>query len=184
MPRRTKLSPLHLLAGAIVLAGCDGSPAAPGVEPSSPFASAAQALEAHGDLLRSVRQQTARFNSTIQATRAGYVADAHCVAHPELGGMGYHWLNRDLIDPVYEPLEPEVLLYAAGAGGNLRLVAVEYIVIDVGQPHPDFDGHLFDVGGVPPLAAAGIPHWSLHVWVHEENPNGLFAPFNPNVTCN
>jgi hypothetical protein len=43
------------------------------------------------------------------------------------------------------------------------LVAVEYIVIDVGQPAPT--------------------HWSLHVWLWKDNPNGLFAAFNPDVSC-
>jgi hypothetical protein len=25
--------------------------------------------------------------------------------------------------------------------------------------------------------------WGLHVWVWEENPSGLFANWNPRVTC-
>jgi hypothetical protein len=27
------------------------------------------------------------------------------------------------------------------------------------------------------------PHYDLHVWVWQANPEGIFAPFNPNVTC-
>ena len=27
------------------------------------------------------------------------------------------------------------------------------------------------------------PHYDRHVWVFRDNPNGVFAPFNPNVTC-
>lgn len=129
-------------------------------------------------LLRSVRQATARFNSTNQALEAGYLQTSHCVSSPA-GGMGYHWVNPSLIDPVFNPLEPEVVLYATGPGGNLKLVAVEYLVMDVGQPRPSFDGHLFDIGGAPIPA----PHWTLHVWVYEYNPAGTFAKFNPNVTC-
>ncbi len=64
--------------------------------------------------------------------------------------MGYHWVNPGLIDPVFDPLRPEVVLYAPGNGGNLRLVGVE---------------------------------WTLHVWVHEDNPDGVFAKYNPNVSC-
>ena len=26
-------------------------------------------------------------------------------------------------------------------------------------------------------------HYDRHVWVHRENPNGVFVSFNPNVTC-
>lgn len=134
-------------------------------------------------LLDSVRQETLRFQSTSTAQAAGYETDPHCVAHPEMGGMGFHWVNQDLVDPTFDPMEPEALLYAPATGGGVELIGVEYIVIDVGQPRPDFDGHPFDEGGVPPLMAEGVAHWSLHVWVHRDNPSGLFAPFNPDVSC-
>lgn len=162
---RCQVLPLSMLVAG--LAACDGSPAAPADE----------------DLLATVRQETATFSSTEQAIQAGYDPDDHCVAHPQLGGMGHHWVNQALIDPGFDPMRPEALLYAPQQGGNFRLVGVEYIVIDTGQDQPHFDGHPFDVGGVPPLMDAGVPHWSLHLWVHEDNPNGLFAPFNPNVSC-
>lgn len=134
---------------------------------------------AQSDLLKSVRQATAKFHSTNQAVMAGYLADDHCVSVPGLGGMGYHWVNPSLVDPVFDPLKPEVVLYATGPGGQLRLVALEYIVINVGQPAPTFDGQAFDVGGTPVPA----PHWSLHVWLYEHNPSGMFMPFNPNISC-
>jgi hypothetical protein len=180
--------PLPLLLTTVLfgLTACEQSPAAPAADDhlaAHASSGAVTAFAAHGDLLKAVKHQTSRFNSTVQATRAGYVMDAHCVVHPQLGGMGYHWVNHGLIDPVFDPMRPEALLYAPGKGDNYRLAGVEYIVIDVGQDHPHFDGHPFDVGGVPPLMAAGVPHWSLHVWVHLENPEGLFQPFNPRVSC-
>jgi len=192
--RRHTTFPLSLLLLAVLVgvAACDHSPAQPpaddhlaahAVHLNSARHGATTSYAAHGDLWKSVRQATARFNSTTQAVRNGYAADAHCVAHPDLGAMGYHWVNGSLIDPYFDPLQPEVLLYAPGNGNNPRLVGVEYIVIDVGQPHPHFGDHPFDVGGVPPLMEAEVPHWSLHVWVHEDNPSGPFAPFNPNVSC-
>jgi hypothetical protein len=27
------------------------------------------------------------------------------------------------------------------------------------------------------------PHYDRHVWIYRTNPNGVFAPFNPAVTC-
>ena len=27
------------------------------------------------------------------------------------------------------------------------------------------------------------PHYDRHVWIYKYNPSGVFAPFNPNVTC-
>jgi hypothetical protein len=131
------------------------------------------------ELLKSVRQSTSRFNSTTQAIQAGYMPDDHCVAVPGVGGMGYHWLKASLVDPTLDPLNPEVLLYATGQGGNLRLVAVEYIVLNVGQTAPTFGNEPFKVGGAP----LPVPHWTLHVWLHEHNPSGIFENFNPNITC-
>jgi hypothetical protein len=162
MHRITYIITLALL---VVVAGCDS-----GTTP------------VEDDLLTQVQQATAHFADTDAAIQAGYEPDDHCVAHPDLGGMGHHWVNGPLIDPVFEPMAPEALLYAPD-GDSYRLIGVEYIVIDVGQEHPHFDGHPFDVGGVPPLMDAGVDHWSLHVWVHEHNPSGMFAPFNPNVSC-
>lgn len=130
-------------------------------------------------LVKSVRRATSKFHSTTQAIEAGYEPDDHCVSAPGLGGMGFHWVNPSLVDPVFDPLKPEAILYAMGPGGNLRLMAVEYIVIDVGQPVPMFGDQQFDVGGTP----VPVPHWSLHVWLYENNPSGIFAPFNPNISC-
>jgi hypothetical protein len=187
-PPLLRVLPLSLaLAG---LAACDHSPAEPLVADHAAHAAhaargAETAYAAHGDLLRAVRQQTSRFNATTPALRAGYAASDHCVAHPELGGMGYHWINNTLLDGVFDPLHPEIMLYAPGPGGNLRLVGAEYIVlagegVDLAGPaRPHFDGRPLDIGGTP----FPLPHWSLHVWVHEHNPAGMFAPFNPRVSC-
>jgi len=131
------------------------------------------------ELLISVLRANARFHSTAQAIKAGYEPDDHCVSVPGLGGMGFHWVNPSLVDPVFDPLKPEAILYAMGPSGNLRLIAVEYIVVNVGQARPMFGDQPFDVGGTP----LPVPHWSLHVWLYENNPSGIFVPFNPNISC-
>lgn len=142
-------------------------------------ASDASAKKLETELLKSVRASTARFHSTTAAIKAGYQADNHCVSVPGLGGMGYHWINLPLVDPVFDPLHPEVLLYAPGPNGQLKLVAVEYIVVNVLQQAPMFGTQPFMAGGTP----LPIPHWSLHVWLYENNPAGMFIPFNPNISC-
>jgi hypothetical protein len=137
------------------------------------------AKAAKTDLLKSVKNATSRFHSTTQAIKAGYEPDDHCVSAPGLGGMGYHWVNSSLVDEFFDPLNPEAVLYETGPGGNLRLVALEYIVLDLGQTPPVFGSQPFDVGGTPIPA----PHWSLHVWLYKDNPSGIFMPFNPDVSC-
>jgi hypothetical protein len=148
--------------------------------PAVENASVTKANKDKNDLLKSVRQATSRFHSTTQAKKAGYLADNQCVSVPGLGGMGYHWLNFSLVDAVFDPLKPEAVLYASGPGGNLRLVAVEYIVKNTGQQRPMFGDQPLDIGGTPlPIGE----HWSLHVWLFEDNPSGMFKPFNPNISC-
>jgi hypothetical protein len=171
-----------LLVG--LLSACSEAPTDPGPDGSPSFMKAiAEEGAPQEDWLKAVRQATARYHSQTQAEAAGYFDEFICVAIPGVGGMGYHWPNVPLRDAIFEPLQPEVLLYATAPNGHQRLVAVEYIVLDVGQGRPAFADQLFDIGGVPPLTAAGVDHWSLHVWLFEENPNGIFARFNPRVSC-
>lgn len=132
----------------------------------------------HAGLVAAVRAATARFHSTVQAEKAGYLPDPFCVASPA-GGMGHHWVNPSFVDGVFEPTKPEVVLYAPDKHGRMKLVAVEYIVAKTGPTAPTFNGHSFDDGGAP----LPFPHWTLHVWLYESNASGLFAPFNPGVDC-
>lgn len=126
-------------------------------------------------LIKTVKSATARFHSTVQATRHGYAVASPCIEAPGLGGMGFHWVNNALVDPVFDPTNPEAVLYDTKG----KLVAVEYIVIDVGQPRPSFNGYPFDIGGTP----VPVAHYSLHAWVHLDNPTGVHTPFNPRVSC-
>lgn len=131
-------------------------------------------------LLAQVKRATAKYQRVEVAVEDGYLEASHCVYNEELGaGMGYHFVNQDLVDPVFDPLVPEALLFERDKNGKFKLVGVEYIVIDVGQPHPHFGNHPFDVGGTP----VPVDHYSLHVWVWKHNPLGMFFPYNPNVSC-
>lgn len=146
-------------------------------EEEATITAAAQQSFKMSNLLKDVRNATARYHSTTQAINAGYQPTDHCVPQ-----MGYHWANYSLVDDVFDPLKPEVLLYEKKKNGKWRLVAVEYIVKKTSptQSAPNFDGHPFDVGGTPTPG----PHWSLHVWLYEDNPDGIFTNFNPNISCN
>lgn len=55
--------------------------------------------------------------------------------------MGFHFVNEELLGST-TPTEPQVLVYGAGADGDLILGAVEYIVpkgVSPSEPDP-FDG--------------------------------------------
>ena len=139
-----------------------------------------QGHAAQNQLLAQVKRASAKYQRVEVAVEDGYLEASHCVYNEELGaGMGYHFVNQDLVDPVFDPLVPEALLFERDKNGKFKLVGVEYIVIDVGQPHPHFGNHPFDVGGTP----VPVNHYSLHVWVWKHNPLGMFFPYNPNVSC-
>jgi hypothetical protein len=173
------LRAITLPAAAVFAVACGEVPSEVSHEGLHSVTAAREGTSRAAGLVKSVKAATARFSSREQATKAGYAEASPCVAVPGLGGMGFHWVNQGLVDPVFEPLRPEAVLYFPNAEGKLKLVAVEYIVINVGQPAPTFNGVPFDVGGTP----VPVPHWSLHVWAHRTNPAGVFTPFNPALSC-
>jgi hypothetical protein len=163
------------IAAAALTASCDAPETVNPMAGHDHSASAPTTVRLDSDLANRVRAATARFHSQAQAAAAGYGQESPCIAHPSAGGMGYHWINIPLVDPAFDAGRPEAILYDEDG----KLVGVEYIVINAGQTAPTFGGQAFDVGGAP----LPVPHWTLHVWLFEENSSGLFAPFNPAVVC-
>lgn len=149
----------------------------------------ATAAAAPADELQAAKAASARYHSLEQASAAGFVRGSGCEALPGVGAMGFHYVNPPLLgDPALDPAQPEVLLYAPKPNGGLSLAGVEYFAADADQnPATDADrpslfGRAFDG---PMLGhAPGMPvHYDLHVWFWQANPNGLFAAWNPAVTC-
>jgi hypothetical protein len=155
---------------------------------------------AHGgklhDQLAQVRRATARFHRVDEAVEAGYELGwvngagvrivAGCVSHPTAGAMGYHYFNADLMaDNDVDAREPEVLVYASDGDGGLELVAVEWVVRSALSNPPGvseapsvlgMDMHIL----VPP---PGPAFYLTHAWVWADNPSGMFADWNPEITC-
>jgi hypothetical protein len=195
---------LFILALALAGAACDQAtmPDVSGVDADLAVSERAalsdafelSATDVSGDVaaqLAEVRRLTAPFQQIQRANMAGWVAPlSPCVAHPELGGMGYHIGNPQYLENgMLDPLMPEVLLYEPMKNGRLRLVAVEYILFygppetEGGDPvkgdQPWMFGQAFhDSPHVGPFGA-----WTLHVWLWRHNPEGMFADFNPKVSC-
>lgn len=128
-------------------------------------------------LLADVRKATTQFHDVNAALAAGYVDTEQCVPGPPgEGAMGIHFINFDLIDDVFNPLEPEVLLYELRNNGTYKLTGVEYLF--EGDEAPLF-------AGVEPFKPFHLPFadYALHVWIWKGNPNGIFEDFNVNVSC-
>lgn len=130
--------------------------------------------------IKALRQATVAFHSLQNAVDAGWNEQlTPCLSSPE-GGMGYHYVNWSIFfDNTVDPLRPELLVYAPTPSGKLRLVAVEYLVFDDalnGAPVPELYGQTFHYN-------PSVDAWVLHVWAWQGNPNGLFADWNPSVSC-
>jgi hypothetical protein len=184
--------PFTAITLAVLLAGCD---------------SPTDTLDVD-DQIEEVRSLTAPFSNIAAAQAAGYTVwspdpaapNATCPSSAE-GKMGYHLVNVGLRgspanpaqgDAVIEHRQPEMLLYEKRANGQLNLVGVEYIVFKdawervrgagaappqvLGQPLPA-SKHAFVAGGPE------IEHYELHVWLHSQNPNGMFSHWNPSISC-
>jgi hypothetical protein len=125
----------------------------------------------------------------------------------DAGGMGIHYARRDLLGIAGPPnpkvdgtgthtdfRNPAILIYEPRADGSLELVAVENLVFEKAwkaagnSAPPSFHGSQYErMADDPatPMDEAHMfePHYDKHVWLYRANPNGMFTPFNPAVTC-
>lgn len=148
---------------------------------------------ANGDLTAAqrtvIRAATKHFRDVDRALAAGYAPAGECVAEPDVGGMGVHYVNMPLVmDGIIDPTIPEILVYEPQKHGEPTLVAVEYMQVDddqlletsrdrptlFGEP---FDGPMLGHGPGQPI------HYDLHAWVWKRNPAGDVAQYNPRVSC-
>jgi hypothetical protein len=140
--------------------------------------------------LAQVRRATAKYQDVNAALADGFVSTEVCVASPD-GGMGIHYINPPrLMDAEVNILEPEILLYVE-SGNGLKLIGVEYWasigppdtpVPNPAPPSPVIFGRTLD-GPMEQHDPGQPPHYDLHAWVWMGNPSGIFAPWNPNVSC-
>ena len=140
--------------------------------------------------LAQVRQATVKYHDVDVALADGFIPTPECVSSPD-GGMGIHYINpARLMDPAEDILEPEILLYVNTADG-LKLIGVEYFygigapdthVPNPAPPAPVLFGRAFD-GPMEQHEPGQPPQYDLHVWIWQANPSGMFAMFNPHVSC-
>jgi len=164
------------IAAAVVHGATQGQPQNPKPDPLAP-----------------ARAATSRFQTLSVAQGNGYTllkdqAGIACIAEPGVGAMGVHFVNGDLVKSGQIIADkPQALVYEPAAGGQMHLVAVEYVVIqkqwDAAHKSPPT---LF---GQPFMLTQagnryGLPaFYSLHAWIWKNNPTGMFSMWNPQVSC-
>lgn len=123
------------------------------------------------------------------------------------GAMGIHFFRPDMLGISGPPnprvdgngthtdfRKPAILIYEPQRDGSLELIAVENLVFAKAwkaaghDAPPTFHGIAYDYMADDPATQIDEahnfePHYDRHVWIYRDNPNGVFVPFNPAVTC-
>lgn len=123
------------------------------------------------------------------------------------GAMGVHYSRADLLGITAPPnprvngngthtdlLKPAILIYEPQEDGSMVLVGIENLVFKAAwtaagnADRPSYHRIPYDEMTDDPATEVDeahmfAPHYDRHVWLFRENPNGVFAQFNPNVTC-
>ena len=193
---------VFLLAALSIAAGCSAPERVvssldhrPGLASAVPWSGDPELAQ----LIAAIRDTTVAYHDVEVARARGYrPSSAGCEAE-DIGAMGIHYGNGALLgilpgvrpptgnNSVIDPLRPEVLLYEPEPDGRLRLVAIEYVVYRaawdaVNDDPPTLLGVPFDQKfGAD--AHGHADHYELHLWLWRHNPLGMFAPWNPKVSC-
>ena len=136
------------------------------------------------DDVTKVREATAQFHHTPAARAAGYRLIPGldtCFQNYGRGGMGYYFINSNLLDTTLDLLYPEAIVYASDQSGYIELGAVTYMVpaaawnAEHNEP-PHILGQSLHLHERPEM-------YVLHVWIWKDNPTGMFEAWNPDVSC-
>jgi hypothetical protein len=126
--------------------------------------------------LQQARAATARYSNINNAFGDQY-KDIGLV----MQNMGFHFLKAELIDSVFDFRKPELLVYNKKANGSFELVALEYAVpIDPQNPNTPPEGFTGNADEWD-FNTLNSGWWTLHAWVWENNPDGVFNMTNPLV---
>lgn len=169
----------------------------------SPHASAQQGFGGHqhdamhdkgssaqpGAFVKVVREATARYRDVNVARAEGYELLFGCVSGPDVGAMGMHFVNMQLVgDGELDPARPEIVIYEPQPNGRLRLIGADFLVLadawHAKHPGaaPEVMGQLFHLFESP--NRFGLPSfYTLHVWAWKDSPTGTFVNWHANVSC-
>jgi hypothetical protein len=159
---------------------------------TTPFATAEEPDKAQIDALK---KSLEKYQDYKVGVRDLYLSTVACVlitgkkipgnVEYAKGGMGVHFPNVTMRGPP-DPMKPNVLIYEPD-GKKLRLVAVEWFapLTPETKVRPSIFGQPFlgPMQGHEPLIPKDFVHYDLHAWLFKDNPLGMFASTNPNVTC-
>ena len=173
---RSAAGVVGLSAALTLLAACsDKAPVAPNHSMAKDARFATGADMGVIDVSATLRRVTARYHNLKAALDDGFVLLHPCEARGE-GTVGTVYVNFDrVLDGQIDPELPDALIYEPRKE-ELKLVGVEFAMLDTGQQVPELLGVTFQ-------REEEFGVFALHAWVWRDNPSGLFAETNPRVSC-
>lgn len=192
---------------ALTLAACSSDSPIPTDTHMAGLAISAVSQASNAKALSDLRKLTAPLHDLDSALALNYsllvapplTANDGCISNPALGGMGYHYSQFDnLGDDAIDLLDPEFLVYAPtkapanGGDQGRKLGALEYFIpystVWPGPSDPDFDraprtSDFSSFDGLPDIAMSPTQFggWALHIWLWENNPDGMMMNYNSAV---
>ena len=140
------------------------------------------------ELVKIVRQVTAKYRDVEVAESDDYHPMFGCVSGDSSGAMGLHYVNLGLYaDGKIDAYQPEIVIYEPTPGGRPRLIGADYIVDAAAwdathAQAPELNGQIFHYYSAP--NRYGLPaFYTLHVWAWKDNPTGTFVNWHQNVSC-
>ena len=163
-----------------------------GANPAAGAQDAADTASAHsrdgaGHSMAELKRTLRPYQDVAVARADGFVPVSPCTESPA-GGMGVHYLHPARAQAPVDPYAPAILLYQPTDDGGLRLVGAEWFQADADQDlttdgdRPSLWGRPFE-GPMPGHDPSMPAHYDLHVWLYDANPAGLFASWNPTLSC-
>lgn len=141
-----------------------------------------------GELVRIIRNSTARYRDVAAAQADGYALMFGCVSGADWGAMGLHYVNMALVtDGKLDATHPEIVIYEPLPNGRRRLIGADFLVFAAdwhatNTAAPQIEGQLMHLIESP--NRYGLPaFYTLHVWAWKDNSNGAFVNWHPNVSC-
>jgi hypothetical protein len=163
-----------------------GTALSAGIWASALACGTADAHDTPDPVLNRSREMAAKYINIEVAKAEGYQQLFECTTHDEHGTMGVHFIHHVRAGDGKLVLGvPDVLTYEPETDGSMQLVGMEYIVFEKdwkGEGIPEFLGRTLQrktTVGVHPVD----PYYELHVWHWRHNPAGMFADWNPYVSC-
>ncbi|CAN7495324.1 hypothetical protein [Arthrobacter sp. LjRoot14] len=178
MRNRTKTGLMSMAAAAVLAVGMapgaavahEGSGHGGGSDKSDDWKSNSEQRK----LVKTLRNVTDDYRWLDNAIDDGYKKITECIEKDGVGAMGFHYAKESLIDDKTQARKPEILVYMPNERGRMKLVAVEFL--STAAERPELAGVDFDNGPFPGTFA-------LHAWVWKDNPDGMFAAYNPAHSC-